>query len=232
MAVNNQNRAPVGDQPAKASKTGSIIGLLGGSFDPIHHAHLSLAQAALNTLQLTQLRFIPTGQAWQKSGSTAAVHRAKMVSLAIQNEARFVLDTTEIDRAGPSYTVDTLRTLRQHYGGAQALVFVMGADQFARLTTWHQWQQLIELAHLAVARRNGEPLVLSAAMQTFYQQHAAAAATLKTQAAGLIAEVPMPASPLSSTEIRAQIKQGELSSVRQAVPASVLDYIASHSLYF
>ena len=141
------------------------IGLLGGSFDPVHVAHLALGQAAMAALKLNQMVLIPTGHAWQKGGhQTEARHRLAMLRLAIaalpaNTEAgHWLIDEQELNRQGPSYTIDTVRTLRRQYGQDAALILVLGSDQFRNLETWREWRHLLDYAHLAVTQREQVPL--------------------------------------------------------------------------
>ena len=144
--------------------TAAPIGLLGGSFDPIHYGHLQLARDALKHLPLAEVRFLPAAQPWQKSPITAAEHRAQMVQLAIADHPRFTLDMREIERGGVTYTIDTLHALRLALPD-HPLVLIMGSDQFARFDTWRDWQQIPELARIAVAQRAGAPVQWSASMR-------------------------------------------------------------------
>ncbi len=212
-----------------------MIGLLGGSFDPIHVGHLALARAALERLGLAQVRFIPAGQPWQKAEVTAAAHRAKMVALAIAGEPRFVLDVCEIERPGPTYTIDTLRALRATLGADTPLVLVLGADQMERLDTWRDWTHLLDLAHIAVARRNDAVLTLSWPLQEFYNEHWARPAKLAGRPAGRIVDLEMEPVDASATEIRALLRAPASperdARLAQIVPAAVLDYIRAHDLY-
>ena len=185
------------------------IGLFGGSFDPVHNAHLALAQAALKTLALDQVRWIPAGQPWQKTRRLAdAAHRAAMVAFAIEGEPRFVLDRIELDRPGPSYTLDTVRALQAAQPGAQWFL-IIGQDQQAGLPTWHGVSELLSLVTLAVARRPGAPEVAAAA--------------------GTVSAIDLPPMDVSSTEVRARCAAGL--PINQMVPAKVARYIDQHGLY-
>ena len=129
------------------------IGIFGGAFDPPHLAHQALAQAVIAHQKLDILYIVPTGQAWHKSRVLSdASHRLAMARLAFQNMAQVVVDDMETRRVGPSYTVDTLDELQVRHPSAQFCVLV-GADQAASFTLWHQWQRLLEMAMLVVVQR-------------------------------------------------------------------------------
>jgi nicotinate-nucleotide adenylyltransferase len=211
------------------------IGVLGGSFDPIHVGHLQLARDALRQLRLAEVRFVPAGQPWQKHVATDAAQRAHMVELAIRGESGFALDLHEIERGGPTYTIDTLRALRATLGADAPLVLIIGGDQMQRLDTWHEWQHLLDCAHLAVARRNDAVLTLSWPLQEFFNSHWARADAVAARPAGSVVEIDMTPVDASATEIRALLAAPK-SPARDArlaaiVPAAVLDYIHAHSLY-
>ncbi|MFM9915756.1 MAG: nicotinate-nucleotide adenylyltransferase [Rhizobacter sp.] len=185
------------------------IGLFGGSFDPVHDAHLALARAALRDLELDELRWIPAGQPWQKARVvTDAVHREAMVALAIEGEPRFVLDPIELRRPGPSYTLDTVRELQAAHPGAQWFLIV-GQDQQSALPTWHRAEELLGRVTLAVARRPGavDGVALASGART----------------------IDLPPMDLSSTQVRARCAAGL--SVDEMVPAGVARYIDQHGLY-
>jgi nicotinate-nucleotide adenylyltransferase len=190
----------------------SRIGLFGGTFDPPHVAHLALAHAALDTLALDVVRWIPAGRPWQKSRVlTAAGHRAAMVALAIEEEPRFVLDRIEVDRDGPSFTLDTVRALQAAGPDAQWTLLI-GADQYATLHTWHDWPELLQRVVLAVANRPGAaPPVHPDVLRHPHRV------------------VPLPMLPVSSTEIRARVADGL--PIDGMVPPRVARYIARHALY-
>jgi len=213
---------------------GASIGLLGGSFDPIHVGHVQLARDALDQLPLAQVRFIPAGLAWQKGPAADAAHRARMIELAIAAEPRFALDRRELTRSGPSFTVDTLRQLRAEVGPQQPLVLLIGADQFERLDTWHCWEQLIELAHLAVAARPGYSGSLQPALAALRERHLGSAPQAAQRPAGVLVPIAMKPVDCSSTQIRALLGQAasrNSAGVAEQLPPGVLDYIGRHHLY-
>jgi len=192
------------------------IGILGGAFDPPHLAHLALARAAIEQLQLDQLRIIPTGQAWHKPRTlTEASYRLAMAQLAFAELPQAQVDARETRRGGPSYTVDTLRELHAEVAGAQ-LFLIIGADQAQALTTWHAWQEILQSATICVADRphsTGAGAVFDAEMahpdRFFHLQ--------------------MPAMALSATDIRSAISTHQ--NVTALVGESVARYIAAHHLY-
>jgi len=188
------------------------VGLFGGTFDPVHNAHVALAHAALTALTLDEVRWVPTGQPWQKDRHiTAAEDREAMVRLAIAEEPRFVLDRIEIERQGPSYTLDTVRALRAAWPGVD-WVLIIGQDQYAGLHTWRDWPQLLSLVTLAVANRPGVAVA----------PHAEVAAHPHRA-------VPLPMLDISATDIRARVAAG--GDITQLVPPPVARYIETHRLY-
>jgi len=188
------------------------LGLFGGTFDPPHNAHVALARTALEALSLDAVHWVPAGAPWQKLRAvTPAVHREAMVRLAIEGEPRFVLDRLEIERSGPSYTVDTLRALQAAEPGAQWFLLI-GADQHASLHTWRDWQALLRLATLAVAKRPGATDSANAEVQRAGQQ-----------------AVPLPMLDVSATAIRERVARGL--PIDSMVPPAVARYIDSHALY-
>jgi nicotinate-nucleotide adenylyltransferase len=137
------------------------VGLFGGSFDPVHNAHVALATTALEQLRLDELRWIPVGQPWQKARRlAAAADREAMVRLAIAGEPRFVLDRVELRRSGPTFTLDTVRELVAAEPGQQWFL-ILGQDQYASLHTWRDWRELLGLVTLAIANRPGAALAVN-----------------------------------------------------------------------
>jgi len=188
------------------------VALFGGSFDPVHNAHLALARAALDALALDEVRWIPVGHPWQKARAiTPAVHREAMLRLALAGAPRQIVDRIEIERAGPSYTLDTVQALAAAEP-ATAWVLLIGQDQYAGLHTWNGWRELLARVTLAVARRPGAPQTVNPDVER----------------AGYHA-VPLPMMDVSATDIRAHVAAGR--DISDLVPAAVAGYIARHGLY-
>ena len=196
------------------------IGVFGGAFDPPHHAHVALARAAIQQFQLDTLHVIPTGQAWHKARAlSAAAHRLAMTKLAFQDEARVVIDERELQRAGPTFTIDTLEALQTLNPQARLYLF-MGADQFSAFQQWHRWQDILELAIICIAARANT-----------------AWATGKFDAypgrSSRFALLDMPDLPVSATQIRQRIASRAVSpaDLAQLVSKPVARYISLHRLY-
>ena len=192
------------------------IGLFGGAFDPPHRAHVALAQAAIDQLQLDELRILPTGSAWHKArGLSLGEHRLAMARLAFGHLARARVDERELRREGPTYTIDTLRELQREYPGAQ-LVLVIGADQ-AR--AFDQWRESAEIARLAIISVADRP--------------PADSSSGAVKAAGLPAGpwvlLSLPLMPESATDIREHVAAGL--PIDHLVAPGVARYIAQHHLY-
>lgn len=200
------------------TRPGSVLrlGMLGGAFDPPHRAHFALAQAALDQLQLDQLRIIPTGQAWYKARVlTSAEHRLAMCELGFAGLGRTVIDPRETQRAGATYTLDTLSELRREYPAAQ-LFLVLGEDQARAFTTWHRWEAIAKLAIICVAARADE----SGATGGFSTESAPTPPFQRLE---------LPLLPLSATDIRQRVASHK--SVSPLVFDSVARYIEQHHLY-
>jgi nicotinate-nucleotide adenylyltransferase len=189
--------------------------LFGGSFDPPHAAHLALATLARDHLRLDTLFVVPTGDPWQKPGRrlAPAEHRLAMARLAFEGEPRLVVDRLELDRQGPSYTLDTLQALQARHPGADWFL-VIGQDQYANFDTWHDWQRLLSMCTLAVAARQGQAPSPPPALQALPHR---------------MAVLPLPEMPVSATDLRARLARGE--AVTPMVAPAVAGYIAQHNLY-
>ncbi|WP_127120087.1 nicotinate-nucleotide adenylyltransferase [Thiomicrospira sp. S5] len=203
-----------------------LIGINGGTFDPIHFGHLRPALEVLTALHLDEMRFIPAYQPVHRdSPSATAQQRCDMVRLAIQSQPKFQLDTIEIDRGGPSYMVDTLRALKQQMPSA-TLVLMMGTDAFAKFDSWHDWQGILALANIVVTHRPGEPLPSDGGVEAILQNHWV---ERLTEGHGQIIDLPITQLDLSATALRDYLKKGE--PVDYLMPQSVADYIRQHQLY-
>ncbi|MEZ5739467.1 MAG: nicotinate (nicotinamide) nucleotide adenylyltransferase [Burkholderiaceae bacterium] len=212
-----------------ASPTTTRIGLFGGSFDPIHVGHLALLRAAEVALDLSRIILMPTGRSWQKSGQrTPAGDRLAMTRLAVRGHDRWEVDDREVRRDGPSYTVDTLRSLRAELGPDVVLVLLLGSDQLHNLHTWDRHTELFELANLAITRREQVALRdFPPPVEALVVKHGRDA--LSGSPAGELVFFSMPAAPVSSTRLRQALAAGE--PVAELIPAAVLDYIRLNGLY-
>ena len=214
---------------------GIPVGILGGTFDPIHYGHLRLAEEMLELAHLGQIRFIPAGTPPHRDmPQVSALHRSAMVRLAISDQPAFKLDEREVERATPCYTVDTLNEIRAELGATHPLCLLMGGDAFLGLHTWHEWEQLFELAHIVVGYRPGFPIEdrIHAAMPALrlqYRQRLCAADVLSQQPAGGIAVLAIPELEISATLIRSRVAESR--SIRYLLPNAVADYIHQHRLY-
>lgn len=192
------------------------LGIFGGAFDPPHLAHVALARAAVEQLGLTELRVLPTGQAWHKARTlTDGVHRLAMAREAFGEVPHAVVDDRELRRAGPTYTIDTLRQLKGEFPQAE-LVLVIGADQAEAIGSWREYGEILKLATVAVAAR-ARPDPDALPFDT-------------TRLPGArVAAVELPSMPVSATQVRALVAAGE--GVGHLVPPGVASYIARHHLY-
>ena len=198
------------------------VGILGGSFDPIHIGHLLIAEYAREQLQLSEVRFIPASVSPLKLDKQPAdaKHRVEMVRLAIGGNAQFRLDERELRRVGPSYTVDTLAELKSENPDAE-IVFIMGADSLADLHAWREPERICQLAFLAIALRGGQPAPDLEQLRRLLPQDQVA------RAAEHILKLPQ--LEISSSDIRQRIRSGK--SIRYQVPAAVEAYISAAKLY-
>lgn len=182
--------------------------LFGGTFDPVHIGHLRVALEARELLGAAEVRFIPTGDPRHRAPPTFdAATRAGWIEAAIAGVAGFAVDRCEIERDGPSYTIDTLRQLRAAAGPDTALVFLLGIDQLAKLDQWQGWQELTEHAHLGVLNRPVEGQ-LPAAVQAFLAERQRGLAAVREAPAGAIVDLSITQLKLSSSDVRARWRAG------------------------
>ena len=197
------------------------LGVYGGAFDPPHEAHRALALAAIDQLALDALFVLPTGQAWHKERDLMpAEHRLAMTRLAFEGEPQVQVDDREIRRAGPTYTVDTLRALAHEYPGAQ-LFLVIGADQAKALHTWHEIGEITRLAIICVAERDA-PEFSKAQGQVHVQD-------VDPVVDGDFRTLVLPPMPHSATDIRNRVASGQ--PLNALVPETVARYIQDNHLY-
>ncbi len=189
----------------------------------------------LELANLRQIRFVPTGMPPHRDApQVSAEHRAAMVRLAIADQPAFVMDEREVRQSSPCYTVDTLRELRAELGEVQPLCLLMGGDAFLQLHTWHEWEQLFELAHIVVGYRPGftiEERIDNAPedLRRHYHQRLCTVADLPQKPNGGVVELPIPKLEISATLIRARVAENR--TIRYLLPNAVADYIHQHHLY-
>ena len=186
------------------------IGVMGGTFDPIHHGHLAAASEVQRSFELDEVVFVPTGEPYQKSGVSQAEHRYLMTAIATASNPRFTVSRVDIDRPGPTYTIDTLRDLRKDRPDAD-LFFISGADAVAQILDWKDNEELWNLAHFVAVSRPG---------------HALSIRGLPEQG---VSSLEVPALAISSTDCRARVDRGY--PVWYLVPDGVVQYISKHHLY-
>lgn len=186
------------------------IGVMGGTFDPIHHGHLVAASEVAQSFDLDEVVFVPTGTPWQKDRVTESEHRYLMTVIATASNPRFTVSRVDIDRGGPTYTIDTLRDLAAERPDAE-LFFITGADAIAQILSWRDHDELWDLAHFVAVSRPGH--------------------VLDTE--GLpsddVSQLEIPALAISSTDCRRRVSEGN--PVWYLVPDGVVQYIAKHHLY-
>ena len=191
------------------------IGIMGGTFDPIHHGHLVAASEAAYRFDLDKVIFVPTGQPWQKADRdvTDAEHRYLMTMVATASNPRFTVSRVDIDRVGPTYTIDTLRDIREFYPEAE-LYFITGADALASIMSWRDWEEMLAMAHFVGVTRPGYPLTRDMVPEDQRDN---------------IELIDIPAMAISSTDCRERARGGE--PVWYLVPDGVVQYIAKNHLY-
>jgi len=217
--------------------TQPVIGIFGGTFNPIHFGHLRMAQELAESLNLDEVRFIPSASPPHKLPPlVSAEQRASMVQLAIANNPLFKFDGRELHRTAtdnmPSYTIDTLQSLRDELGENASLVLFMGSDAFSKFNTWHRWDEIISLCHIALVQRPlasiKEPLpkVLDTFLHNHYTENVD---DLHEASAGYVTMQTITSLEISSTAIRNSLQNKQ--SARYLMPENVIEYIKSQQLY-
>ena len=213
-----------------------LVGIFGGTFDPIHYGHLRVAEEIVETVGLQKMYFVPAGMPRLRYSPVASSqHRVEIVRLAIQKNPDFVLDEREINRGGVSYSIDTVREFKQEFGEEIRLCFVLGADAFINLPEWNNWKELFNLCHFIVSTRPGYTLTLIKELlskelrEECSQRWVSNTESLKKNASGLIFIASTTMLDISATSIRAHIAVGR--SVRHLVPSVTVNYISENKLY-
>lgn len=205
------------------------IGILGGTFDPIHLGHIQLAMTAYKLCQLQEVRFIPCYQSPLKNlPITRGKDRLAMLELAIKNNPNFIVDDRELQKEGFSYTVDTLKAIRAEIG-TTPLCLIMSQDAFAKFNLWHKWQEIMDLTHLIVANRPNSKSIQGEVETLLKKRQVTSADALQVTAGGNIFLLEMLPNYISATTIRELIEKGEDAS--HLVSASVWQFIIEHNLY-
>jgi len=205
------------------------LGLLGGAFDPVHIGHLRGAIAVREELQLERVDFIPAAQSPLKGGAAlTAEHRLAMLQLAVRDVPDLDVDARELERPGPSYTVDTLKALRAEYGATRPLLWIVGSDILTTFSQWSRWRELLDHAHLVVMARPGasDP---EDEVKKWIASHQMEGNLAVTQPAGGVVLVRQPLLDIASSQIRALIAEGR--DTRFLMPDAVMEYIERHTLF-
>lgn len=203
--------------------------IYGGAFDPVHEGHLAVARAARDRLD-ARIALVPTGDPPHRSPARAAAeHRLAMLRLALDGEPGLQVDAREIERQGPSYSVDTLAQLRAGLGPHTALAMIVGADAFAGLPGWHRWTELFDLAHIIVASRPDTGAISGELAGQLQRRLTTAVADLHAEPAGRVWQLALEPYRHSSSAIRARVAAGQ--SLQGWVPQEVVEYIIRHGLY-
>ena len=219
------------------SNSGSpLVGIFGGTFDPIHYGHLRVAEEIVETVGLQKMYFVPAGMPRLRHSPVASSqHRVEIVRLAIQKNPDFVLDEREIYRDGVSYSIDTVREFKQEFGEEVRLCFILGADAFIKLPEWNNWKELFNLCHFIVSTRPGytftliKELLSKELREECSQRWVSNTETLKKETSGLIFIASTTMLDISATSIRAHIAVGR--NVRHLVPSVTVNYISKNKLY-
>lgn len=210
--------------------TQRLVGIFGGTFNPIHFGHLRVALDVKESLGLHELRLIPCHQPPHREDALSGEHRLAMARLAVANHPEFVIDDCELQRQGPSFTVDTLHALRQQLGAATTLLMILGSDAFLTLPSWHRWSELLDYAHIVVMTRPGWELRPDAELAAWLDAHRLhSLADLRASTQGGVFIQTVTALEISASDIRQRI--AERRSVDFLMPDAVIRYIHEQGLY-
>jgi nicotinate-nucleotide adenylyltransferase len=212
----------------------TTIGLLGGTFNPIHFGHLRIAETLSEALRLDEVRFIPAANPPHKvMPLVSAKARAKMVEIAIRDNPLFQLDTQELNRPGHSYTVDTLLSLRAALGNEVSLVLLMGSDAFSNLHTWHRYTDILQLCNIALVQRlptEEQALPLAKELDDLMRVHFSDnVSDVSIKPHGVITVQAMAPLAITSTDLRERLRQKM--SARYLMPDAVIAYVLEQQLY-
>lgn len=215
---------------SEATHPAPLLGIYGGTFDPIHNAHIQPVQEAANLLGIEQIRLLPCHIPPHKaSPNVSGAHRLNMVQQVCDHEPRFILDKRELQRDKPSYTFDTMEEFRAEFP-AHSICFFIGMDSLLSFHKWHRWQELLTLCHLVVAARPGYQWQVPAELaSTFARAHSTNTTDLTHELFGRIYLAPTLELDISSSMIREKLLKGQ--KVDTFLPEYVLSYIRSHHLY-
>jgi len=202
--------------------------VMGGTFDPVHAGHIKSARQLAEVMDYSCIHMMPCGDAYHKQGVTNAEHRLAMLSLALEQEARLAVDARETLRDGATFTVETLKQLRQELGSNAHICWVIGTDTARSIRTWHHWQKVFELANVIVIDRGADVLDISET-QDWPATAIKDKTIFKQQAKGCFIQLALEPVEVSSTEIRDALYKQE--SVGDHVPQPVMNYIEQHGLY-
>ena len=186
------------------------LGVMGGTFDPIHYGHLVAASEAAAAFNLDEVVFVPTGEPWQKQNFTTGEHRYLMTVVATASNPRFKVSRVDIDRSGPTYTIDTLNDIRVEYPDAE-IFFITGADAISQILSWKDIEKIWNMAHFVAVSRPGHKLAVPESPH------------------GVVSLLEIPALAISSTDIRARV--ADKKPIWYLLPDGVVQYIAKHKLY-
>ncbi|SFU49148.1 nicotinate-nucleotide adenylyltransferase [Polaromonas sp. YR568] len=211
-------------KPSPGRKPAARIGVFGGAFDPPHNAHVALAKAAIAQFSLDTLYVVPTGHAWHKSQALSApAHRLAMAKLAFEDIPHVFVDEREVQRPGPTFTIDTLLALQAENPAAQLYLFI-GADQFAAFRQWHRWQDILDIAIICIAAR-AQSTLAGGQFEAQFEAYGSRSDRFSV--------LNLPLMPVSATQIRQLTASGAATAgeITQLVPEAVARYISLQQLY-